>query len=37
MSASIRFENYYLAEKVDQAPTRIYILDEVVKKLGLDH
>jgi len=29
-------EDYYLAEKADLAPERIYTLDEVVKELGLD-
>ncbi|MDD2384583.1 MAG: CopG family transcriptional regulator [Sulfurospirillaceae bacterium] len=29
-------EDYYLAEKADQTPERIYTLDEVVKELGLD-
>ena len=29
-------EDYYLAETADQAPERIYTLDEVVKELGLD-
>ena len=29
-------EDYYLAEKTDQTPEKIYTLDEVVKELGLD-
>lgn len=29
-------EDYYLAEKAEQTPDRIYTLDEVVKELGLE-
>jgi hypothetical protein len=43
MAASARLEDYfenledyYLAEKADQTPEKIYTLDEVVKELGLD-
>lgn len=29
-------EDYYLAEKADETPEKIYTLDEVVEELGLD-
>ena len=29
-------EDYYLAEKADETPEKIYTLDEVMEELGLD-